>query len=62
MQKSIKAKAKDSLLPPSMLYEMDQRIAHSKKPAEIIRSSTQEASMKNPKTKELKPQAKPAPA
>lgn len=58
VQKTIKAEAKASLLPPSMLRETDQRIARGKRPAKNTKASTQGASMRDPRTDKSKPRTK----
>lgn len=53
VQKAIEAEAKASLIPLSILREMDQRIAHGKRPAKITKYFFQKAPMKDLKIKDF---------
>lgn len=56
MQKAINTKAKTSLLLSSMLWKMDQCIAHDKQPVENNKASYHKALIKDPWIEKPKPQ------
>lgn len=54
VQKTIKVKAKASLIPPSMLQKIDQQVARDKQFAAITKASIQEASIRNSRIQKRK--------